>query len=248
MLQFDFKDQVCIVTGGTRGIGRAISEKLLQAGAQVYATYASNDQAAEQFKSEMGELGENLKLAKFDVSNYDECEKFFKNLDENDVQVQVLINNSGIRRDGLILMMKEEDWDKVLDINLKGTFNMSKFAVQKFIRARYGRIVNVSSIGGVIGLPGQTNYSASKAGQIAFSKSLSKEVAKRGVTVNNIAPGFVETELIGDLPEKQVEEYKKMVPAQRFATVDEIANSVLFLASKEASYITGTTLEITGGL
>ena len=144
--------------------------------------------------------------------------------------------------------MTNEEWDKVIDINLKGTFNMSKLAVLKMMRKRYGRIINMSSIGGMLGLQGQANYAASKAGQIALSKSLSKEVAKRNITVNNIAPGFIETDLIKDLPEEQIKDYKKQVPMKRFGTVEEVANTVLFLASKEASYITATTIEVSGGL
>lgn len=246
MLQFNFKDQVAVVTGGTRGIGKAITQRFLEAGAIVYALYRSNDEAANKFKEELGALAENLRLAKLDVCDFKACEAFFNDLGET--EIHILVNNSGIRRDGLILTMKENDWDQVIDTNLKGTFNMSKFAVNRFLKKRYGRIINMSSIGGILGLPGQTNYSASKAGQIAFAKSLSKEVAKRNITVNNIAPGFVETELIDDLPEAQVAEYKKTVPMKRFAKSKEIADAVLFLASEEASYITGTTLEITGGL
>lgn len=241
---FNFNDQKVIVTGGTRGIGRGITEAFLKAGATVYATYASNDNAANQFKEEMVTFGERLILKKFDVSQTNECEAFFNEIEE----IDVLINNSGIRKDNLVATLSEEDWDKVLDINLKGTYNMSRFAVLKMMRKRYGRIVNISSIGGALGLPGQANYAASKAGQIAISKSLSKEVAKRNITVNNIAPGFIETELIADLPEEQVKEYKKSVPMKRFGTTEEVANAVLFLASKEASYITGTTIEISGGL
>lgn len=241
---FNFNDQKVIVTGGTRGIGRGITEAFLKAGATVYATYASNDSAANQFKEEMITFGDRLILKKFDVSKTNECENFFNEIEE----IDVLVNNSGIRKDNLIATLSEEDWDRVLDINLKGTYNMSRFAVLKMMRKRYGRIVNISSIGGALGLPGQANYAASKAGQIAISKSLSKEVAKRNITVNNIAPGFIETELIADLPEEQVKEYKKSVPMKRFGTTEEVANAVLFLSSAQASYITGTTIEISGGL
>ena len=241
---FNFNDQKVIVTGGTRGIGRGITEAFLKAGAIVYATYATNDNAANQFKEEMVTFGDRLILKKFDVSKTNECEAFFNEIEE----IDVLINNSGIRKDNLIATLSEEDWDRVLDINLKGTYNMSRFAVLKMMRKRYGRIVNISSIGGALGLPGQANYAASKAGQIAISKSLSKEVAKRNITVNNIAPGFIETELIADLPEEQVKEYKKSVPMKRFGTTEEVANAVLFLSSREASYITGTTIEISGSL
>lgn len=243
-----FDDQTVVVTGGTRGIGAGIAKAFLEKGAMVVATYASNDEAAKAFKDSMGNLGTNLILKRFDVSSYSECESFFEEILKETDKVDILVNNSGRRIDNITAAMSEADWDKILDVNLKGTFNMSKFAVLHMMRNRYGRIVNISSIGGSMGLPGQANYAASKAGQIALSKSLSKEVAKRNITVNNVAPGFIETELIGDLPEDQVKEYKKQVPMKRFGKVEEVANAVMFLASKEASYITGATLEVSGGL
>ncbi len=244
----NFNGQTVIVTGGTRGIGRGITEAFLAEGATVVATYARNDDAAKKFKEEQVQFGEKLILRKFDVSKSEECESFFTEIENIVPSIEILINNSGIRKDGLTASMPESDWDMVLDINLKGTFNMSKFAVLHMMKNRYGRIINMSSIGGALGLSGQANYAASKAGQIAMSKTLSKEVAKRKITVNNIAPGFIETELIADLPEDQVKEYKKTVPMKRFGTVSEVASAVKFLASKEASYITGTTLEVSGGL
>jgi 3-oxoacyl-[acyl-carrier protein] reductase len=240
----NFNGQTAIVTGGTRGIGRGITEEFLKNGATVIATYASNDNAANAFKEEMATFGDRLILKKFDVSNTSECEAFYNSIED----IDILVNNSGIRKDNLLATLSEDDWDRVLDINLKGTYNMSKFAVLKMMRKRYGRIINISSIGGALGLPGQANYAASKAGQVAISKSLSKEVAKRNITVNNIAPGFIETELIQDLPEEQVKEYKKQVPMKRFGSTQEVAHAVLFLASREASYITGTTIEVSGGL
>jgi 3-oxoacyl-[acyl-carrier protein] reductase len=243
-----FNDQRIIVTGGTRGIGRGITESFLKEGATVIATYASNDTAANNFKEEMIQYGENLVLKKFDVSSSKDCDQFFSEIDNEFSSIEVLINNSGIRKDNLTASMTDDEWDQVLNINLKGTFNMSKRAVLLMMKNRYGRIINISSIGGALGLAGQANYAASKAGQIALSKTLSKEVAKRKITVNNIAPGFIETELIADLPADQVSEYKKKVPMKRFGTVDEVASAVKFLASKEASYITGATLEISGGL
>lgn len=241
---FNFQDQTVIVTGGTRGIGAGVTKAFLTKGAKVIATYNSNDEAANNFKSQMSEFNNNLTLAKFDVSKIAECEKFFESVQS----VDVLVNNSGIRKDNLAVSMTDSEWDMVIDINLKGTFNMSKLAVLKMMSKRYGRIINMSSIGGMLGLQGQANYAASKAGQIALSKSLSKEVAKRNITVNNVAPGFIDTDLIKDLPEDQVKEYKKSVPMKRFGTVEEVANTVLFLASKEASYITATTIEVSGGL
>ncbi|MBD67139.1 MAG: beta-ketoacyl-ACP reductase [Halobacteriovoraceae bacterium] len=243
-----FANQVVIVTGGTRGIGRGITEAFLNEGATVYATYAHNDQAAESFKSELGELSSHLHLAKFNVASEKECEAFFEKVMGHNDEIHVLVNNSGVRQDNLAVAMTEEEWDKVLDINLKGTYLMSKHAIMAMMKKRYGRIINISSIGEKLGLPGQANYAASKAGQIAYSKSVSKEVAKRKITINNVCPGFIETELISDLDEKLVKEYKDQVPMKRFGSVREVAHAVLFLAHKNASYITGASLDISGGL
>jgi 3-oxoacyl-[acyl-carrier protein] reductase len=244
----NFEGSVVIVTGGTRGIGRAITTEFLKSGATVFATYANNDQSANAFKEEMVIYGDKLQLSKFDVSKSSDCETFFKELDNKEIQAQVLVNNSGIRKDNLAITMSDDDWDSVMNINLKGTFNMSKLAASHFLKVRYGRIVNISSIGGQLGLSGQANYAASKAGQVAISKVMSKELGKKKITVNNVAPGFIETELIADLPEDQVKEYKKQVPMKRFGRPEEVAFAVMFLASPEASYISGTTIEVSGGL
>ncbi len=241
-----FENQVVIVTGGTRGIGRGISEAFLKEGAQVIATYAGNDAAAMKFKEEMNT--DKLTVKKCDVRDENAVITFFNELETTHPKVEVLINNSGIRKDQVTAMMTLADWNDVLSTNLTGTFLMSKHAVLKMMSNRYGRIVNMSSIGGQLGLPGQANYAASKAGQVAISKTLSKEVAKRGITVNNVLPGFIDTELLADLPEEQRKEYMKDVPMKRFGRVEEVAAAVLFLASKEASYITGASLEISGGL
>ena len=239
-----FQGQHVIVTGGTRGIGAGISEAFLREGATVVATYAGNTAAAEAFKQK--HAGAPLHIAQFDVSDAQAVEKFFASW--NFPTLEVLVNNSGIRRDGLIASMPTEDWDRVLDINLKGTYLMTKHAVLIMMKSRYGRIVNMSSIGGKLGLPGQANYAASKAGQVALSLATAKEVAKRNITVNNVCPGFIETELLADLPEEQVKEYKAQVPMRRFGKVEEVAAAVLFLAGREASYITGASLDIAGGL
>lgn len=239
-----FQGQHVIVTGGTRGIGAGIVEAFLNEGATVIATYAGNTQAAEAFKAKHAD--KPLSIARFDVSDDKAVEAFFA--DYKFPSLEVLINNSGIRRDGIIASMSTQDWDSVIDTNLKGTYLMTKNAVLLMMKSRYGRIVNMSSIGGKLGLPGQANYAASKAGQIALSLATAKEVAKRNITVNNVCPGFIETELIADLPEEQVKEYKNQVPMRRFGKVEEVAAAVLFLASKEASYITGASLDIAGGL
>ena len=246
MYQFD--GQHVIVTGGTRGIGAGLTEAFLKSGATVIATYSGNDEAANRFKEKHSLYGEKLKLKKFDVSKTAEVENFFQQYEQEFPSLEVLVNNAGIRRDSIIPSMNEADWDAVIDTNLKGTYNMTRFAVLAMMKNRYGRIVNMSSIGGKLGLPGQANYAASKAGQIALSLSVSKEVAKRNITVNNVCPGFIETELIADLPDEQVKEYKSQVPMKRFGKVQEVAHAVLFFASKESSYITGTSLDIAGGL
>jgi 3-oxoacyl-[acyl-carrier protein] reductase len=243
-----FDSQHVIVTGGTRGIGAGITEQFLNAGATVIATYSGNDEAAKAFKDKLSLYGSKLILKKFNVANSQEVESFFTDYEKEFPSLEILINNAGIRRDQIVATMNESDWDAVIDTNLKGTYNMTRFAVLTMMKNRYGRIVNMSSVGGKLGLPGQANYAASKAGQIALSLSVSKEVAKRNITINNVCPGFIETELLKDLPEDQVKEYKSQVPMKRFGKVEEVAHAVLFFASKEASYITGATLDIAGGL
>lgn len=246
---FDFQNQVVVVTGGTRGIGAAISEKFLQSGARVVATYVGQDEKAQTFKATLPEdQQERLTLRRFDVSSPSEVKAFFSFMDESFDRLDVLVNNSGIRRDGLAAAMAFEDWKRVLEVNLDGSFLMSQEAVLRMMKKRRGRIVMMSSIGGSLGLAGQANYAASKAAQTALVKVMSKEVAKRGITVNAIAPGFIETELLHDLDESLVEEYKKTVPLKRFGKAQEVAAAVCFLASEDAAYITGTTLEVAGGL
>lgn len=239
-----FQNKVVIVTGGTRGIGRGIATAFLNEGAAVIATYAGNEKAAMEFKEQFP----HVTIAKCDVRDENAIIDFFREVEREFSTVHILINNSGIRKDNLTASMTLGEWNDVLDTNLTGTFLMSKHAVLSMMKNRYGRIINISSIGGTLGLPGQANYAASKAGQIAIAKTLSKEVAKRGITVNNICPGFIDTELLADLPEEQKKEYTKTVPMKRFGKVEEVASAVLFLASQEASYITGASLEITGGL
>jgi 3-oxoacyl-[acyl-carrier protein] reductase len=245
---YNFESQHVIVTGGTRGIGAGITESFLKAGANVIATYAGNEEAANAFKEKHSIYGDKLILKKFNVANTSEVENFFSDYEKSFPSLEILVNNAGIRKDNIIASMTENEWDGVIDTNLKGTYNMTRFAVLAMMKNRYGRIINMSSVGGKLGLPGQANYAASKAGQIALSLSVSKEVAKRNITINNICPGFIETELLKDLPEDQIKEYKSQVPMKRFGKVEEVAHAVLFFASKEASYITGTTLDIAGGL
>ena len=245
---YDFQGQTIIITGGTRGIGRGIAESFLKAGAKVIATYFTNKAAAAQFRQDNRQFAENIDIQKLDVANYEEVEKFFKYIDTNYGSFEVLVNNAGIRKDSILAMMKESDWHDVMNVNLAGTFFMCKFAVNILMRKRYGRIINISSVMERHAFRGQANYAASKAGLSALTKSLSKEVATRGITVNCVSPGFVATELIQDLPEKLLENYLAKIPLKRFGSAEEVAICVLFLASKEASYVTGSTLEVSGGL
>ncbi len=245
---YDFKGQTVIVTGGTRGIGKAIAESFLKAGAKVIVTYSTNEAAAAQFKQDNSQFAENIDIQKLDVTKYEEVEKFFKYIDTNYESFEILVNNAGIRKDSVLAMMKESDWHDVLNVNLTGIFYMCKFAVKILMRKRYGRIINISSVMERHAFEGQANYAASKAGLIALTKSLSKEVATRGITVNCVSPGFIATELIQDLPDKLRETYLAKIPLKRLGNAEEVAVCVLFLASKEASYVTGSTLEVTGGL
>jgi len=245
---YDFKGQTIIVTGGTRGIGKAISESFLKAGAKVIVTYSTNEAAAAQFKQNNSQFTKNIDIQKLDVTKYTEVEEFFKYIDTNCESFEVLVNNAGIRKDSILAMMKESDWHDVMNVNLTGIFYMCKFAVMSLMRKRYGRIINVSSVMERYAFEGQANYAASKAGLIALTKSLSKEVATRGITVNCISPGFIVTELIQDLPDKLRETYLARIPLKRFGDAEEVATCILFLASKEASYVTGSILEVSGGL
>jgi 3-oxoacyl-[acyl-carrier protein] reductase len=245
---YDFAGQTVIVTGGTRGIGRSTAESFLRAEARVIVTYSSNESAAAQFKQANSEFADKIDIQKCDVSKYEEVEKFFQYLEKEYQGLDVLVNNAGIRKDAVLAMMKEAEWHDVLDVNLSGIFYMCKFAVMSMMQKRYGRIINITSPSGKYGFEGQSNYAAAKAGMVALTKSLSKEVARRGITVNCVSPGFIATELIKDLPDELRNTYIAQVPLKRFGKPEEVAACVLFLASKEASYVTGSTLEVTGGL
>ncbi|UCD21856.1 MAG: 3-oxoacyl-ACP reductase FabG [Chloroflexota bacterium] len=245
---YDYKYQTVIVTGGTRGIGKAIAESFLKAGARVIVTYTANEAAAAQFKQDSGQFIENVDIQKLDVSNYQDVEEFFRYMDTKYENFEVLVNNAGIRKDSVLAMMRESDWHDVMNVNLAGIFYMCKFAVKSLMRKRYGRIINIGSVMERYGFEGQANYAASKAGLSALTKSLSKEVATRGITVNCVSPGFIATELIEDIPDKLRESYLARIPLRRFGSTEEVATCVLFLASKEASYVTGSTLEVAGGL
>ncbi|MBM9613426.1 3-oxoacyl-ACP reductase FabG [Desulfobulbus rhabdoformis] len=245
---YAFEGKKAVVTGATRGIGRAITEALLAQGALVHGLYGGNQAAADSMQSECSQYQERLSLSKLDVSDYKAVAAFFSELESRWENLDILVNNAGIRRDAILPMMKEEDWRRVIDVNLTGGYNMSKFGLPMMLSQKYGRILFITSPMGHLGFAGQANYSASKAGQVGLMKSLSKEVAKRKITVNCVSPGFIATDFIEDLPEAQVKAYKKMVPANRFGQPSEVADAALFLLSDQAAYINGAVLEITGGL
>ncbi|WP_417910022.1 SDR family oxidoreductase [Candidatus Electronema sp. PJ] len=244
-----FTNQKAIVTGATKGIGKAITEALLAQGATVLGLYSGDEAAASAFAAAHSDVGErHLRLYKVDVSDCKAVEAFCRETEEQFDTIDILVNNAGIRRDAVLAMMRQEDWQRVLDVNLTGGYNMCRFTLPLMLKQKYGRIIFITSPMGRLGFAGQANYAASKAGQVALMKSLSKEVAKRKITVNCVSPGFISTDFIDDLSEEQVKEYKKLVPANRFGTPEEVADAVLFLAGKNAAYINGSVLEITGGL
>jgi 3-oxoacyl-[acyl-carrier protein] reductase len=240
--------RVAVVTGASRGIGRAVAIELGSQGAAVAVNYLSSPGKADEVVSEIVGNGGRAIAVQADVSDTEQAGELIKKSIDELGGLDILVNNAGIIRDGLIMMMKEEDWDAVLTTNLKSTFNCSKAAVRYMMRKRYGRIVNIASIAGLMGNPGQTNYSASKAGQIGFSKALAREVATRNITVNVVAPGFVETEIIESTRAEAIDAIIANTPLGRVAKPEEVAYAVSFLVSERAGYITGQVLNVDGGL
>jgi 3-oxoacyl-[acyl-carrier protein] reductase len=242
------ENRVAIVTGGSRGIGRAVALELAARGASVVVNYNTSPDKAGEVVKEIETAGGKAAACQADVSDFESAGNLVKFAVETFGDLHILVNNAGITRDMVIMMMSEENWDAVINTNLKSTFNCSKAAVKHMLRKRYGRIINIASVAGQMGNPGQTNYSASKGGQIAFTKSLAREVAPRKITVNAIAPGFVETEILDAMPEGTLEAALKMVPLARTAQPEEIGYAVAFLASDQAGYITGQVLGVDGGM
>ncbi|OGL54156.1 MAG: 3-oxoacyl-[acyl-carrier-protein] reductase [Candidatus Schekmanbacteria bacterium RIFCSPLOWO2_12_FULL_38_15] len=240
--------KVAIVTGGSRGIGKSISKNLAEAGAIVIINYSSNEAAAQQTLQEILEKGGKGEIKKARVENYEEISALVDGISERYQKIDILVNNAGITRDNLVLRMDWKEWDEVLNVNLKGTFFCTKAVMKSMIKARYGKIVNITSIVGVTGNAGQTNYCASKAGIIGFTKSVARELASRNINVNAVAPGFIETDMTDGLPEKAKEEMKKQIPFRRFGLPDDIAHLVNFLVSDKASYITGQVIHVNGGM
>jgi len=241
-------EKVAVVTGGSRGIGRAIALELARRGAKVVVNYHKSPEAAEAVVSEIQASGGQAAAFQADVAEAGAAQNLIKFAIETFGDLHILVNNAGITRDKLIVMITEEDWDAVLDTNLKSTFICSKAAVRHMIRKRYGRIINIASVAGQMGNPGQTNYSASKAGQIGFTKALAREVAGRNITVNAVAPGFIDTEILLSMPPETLEAALKFVPLGRKGQPEEIAYAVVFLASDQAAYITGQVLGVDGGM
>ena len=240
----DLSGKVALVTGASRGIGRAVAETLVSAGATVIGT-ATSERGAAAIQEYLGDNGFGLVL---DVTDKDSVADLFSAIKEKVGDVNILVNNAGITRDNLLMRMKEDEWGDIIDTNLTSVFRMSKAVMRSMMKKRHGRIINIGSVVGSMGNPGQTNYCAAKAGLLGFTKSLAKEVASRQITVNAIAPGFIQTDMTDELTEEQQQGIMSQVPMARLGQAQEIANAVLFLASDSAAYITGETLHVNGGM
>lgn len=241
-------DKVALITGATRGIGKQIAITLANEGYNVALNYRKQNEELEQVKREIENSNVEFLAVQGDVSSFTDCENIVKQVIEKFGKIDVLVNNAGVTKDMLLMRMKKEDFEQVIDVNLVGVFNMSKNVISYMLKARSGRIINISSVVGISGNAGQTNYSASKAGIIGFTKSLAKEVASRNILVNSVAPGFIETSMTDILKDEVKDEIAKSIPLNRMGTSQDVANVVKFLASEDSSYITGQVLQVDGGM
>lgn len=240
--------KVVFVTGGSRGIGKAIALKYAQNGYNVVINYVSDKTNVEELQKEFTKLNVECLIEKADVSKSEEVEKIVKKAIEKFNKIDVLVNNAGITRDGLLMRMKEEDFDKVINVNLKGTYNVTKNVIPYMMKQKYGKIINISSVVGVSGNAGQANYAASKAGIIGFTKSVAKELASRNILANCVAPGFIKTDMTDVLSDSVKESINSQIPLKKMGTAEEVANAVYFLGNEENTYITGQVLNVDGGM
>ena len=241
-------NKIAVVTGGTRGIGKQIILSFAKQGYDIATNFREENEDLKKLINEVQETGSKIVTFKCDVSDYQSSEEFIKNVISEYGKIDVLVNNAGITKDGLLMRMKKEDFESVIDVNLVGTFNVTKNVIPFMMKQRSGRIINISSVVGISGNAGQTNYSASKAGIIGFTKSLAKEVGSRNIQVNAVAPGFIETQMTDVLKDEVKEEIAKQIPLKRMGTTQDVANVVKFLASEDSAYITGQVIQVDGGL
>ena len=240
--------KTAIITGATRGIGRGIAEVFAKNGANIAFTYVSSDEKAKILEEELSQFGNKIKGYKSNAADYAAAEEFINSVVEDFGQIDAIVNNAGITRDGLLMRMSEENWDDVMNINLKSVFNITKCALRTLLKQRFGSIINMSSVVGIEGNGGQSNYAASKAGIIGFTKSIAQEIGSRNIRCNSIAPGFIETEMTADLDPEIIKGWVEDIPMKRAGTTEDVANAALFLASDLSNYVNGQVLNVCGGI